>query len=227
MMVQYTLVRSRRKTLAIHITREAAVEVRAPLKMPEAYIEGFVKKKEKWIEEHIARRKQVNDEKEAFTVGYGDRVSICGGEYPIRGIDGGRAGFDGESVWIPANLTPDQIKYVVIQVYRTTARRLLRSKTGEYGALMEVKPAAVRITGAKTRWGSCSGKDNINFSWRLLMADMDVIDYVVVHELAHLKELNHSSRFWAVVEGIIPDYKARERKLKQLQERLQTQDWDE
>ena len=90
---------------------------------------------------------------------------------------------------------------------------------------MSVTPSAVRINGAKTRWGSCSGKKSINFSWRLIMASDDVIDYVVVHELAHLLELNHSARFWAVVEKILPDCRERRKQLRELQKRLATEDW--
>ena len=83
----------------------------------------------------------------------------------------------------------------------------------------------VRITSAKTRWGSGSAKGGLNFSWRLLCAPPEAMDYVVVHELAHLIEFNHSSRFWAIVEGILPDYKARRQSLKEVQESLLRQGW--
>lgn len=225
-MIPYRLVRSRRKTLAIHITKDAAVEVRAPLKMSESYIDGFVKKKEKWIEDHVARRRQVNEEKKAFSINYGDNVLLYGKPYPLRAWEKNSVGFDGECLWAPGSLTTGEIKGALEQIYRAAAKRLMKNRVGEYAGLMGVKPASVRITGAKTRWGSCSGKNNISFSWRLMMAEMDVIDYVAVHELAHLKELNHSPRFWAVVEEVMPDYPDRKRKLKQLQDRLSTQDWD-
>ncbi|MDR2568929.1 MAG: M48 family metallopeptidase, partial [Oscillospiraceae bacterium] len=75
-------------------------------------------------------------------------------------------------------------------------------------------------------WGSCSAKKSLNFSWRLIMADEDVIDYVVVHELAHLIEMNHSVRFWAVVERVLPDYRERQKWLRELQRKLNVEDWD-
>ena len=93
--------------------------------------------------------------------------------------------------------------------------------------VMGVAPTGIKITGAKTRWGSCSSKNSINFSWRLVMADDEIIDYVIVHELAHIKELNHSPRFWAVVEGTLPDYKSRRSRLKLLQKKLAAEDWEE
>jgi len=123
-------------------------------------------------------------------------------------------------------LTQGEIKRAVIRVYRLVAKNLLTNKVAGYAKQMGVTPIAVKINGAKTHWGSCSGKNSINFSWRLVMADDDVIDYVVVHELAHIKEHNHSDRFWAVVEGVLPDYKARQAKLKELQKRLAHEDWE-
>jgi predicted metal-dependent hydrolase len=225
-MKPYTIIRSRRKTLAIHITKDAAVEVRAPMRMPEREILAFIGKKEKWIDDHLARREKQIEAKSDFALSYGGVVTLCGQQYPIRGIAGNRVGFDGDSVWVPMGLAPEEIKGAIIQLYKAVAKKRLKEIVGGYAGSMGVKPAAIRVTSAKTRWGSCSGKSNINFSWRLLMAEPDVIDYVVVHELAHIKELNHSPRFWAVVEGVLPDYQERRRKLRGLQEVLSSQDWD-
>ena len=101
-----------------------------------------------------------------------------------------------------------------------------RSGYYDFAKRMDVTPTAIKINGAKTRWGSCSAKKSLNFSWRLIMADDDVIDYVVVHELAHIAEMNHSARFWALVEGALPDYQSRKAKLKALQQRLSIEDWE-
>jgi predicted metal-dependent hydrolase len=81
----------------------------------------------------------------------------------------------------------------------------------EYG-FREMK---VRISSARTRWGSCSQKGNLSFTWRLVMAPPDVIDYVVVHELCHTREMNHSRSFWEQVEAILPDFRQRRRWLKE------------
>ncbi|MCL2752017.1 MAG: M48 family metallopeptidase [Firmicutes bacterium] len=225
-MIQYTLVRSRRKTAAIHITKDAAVEVRTPLKMPQADIDRFISSKEKWIVQHLAEIERRNDQKSAFALHYGDTVALRGGEYPIRAQDGNRAGFDGLCFYMPPGLTPDGVKRAVIRIYKAVAKHVITDKVNEYATRMAVVPAAVRITSAKTRWGSCSGKNNISFSWRLVMADDSVIDYVVVHELAHITQHNHSPRFWAIVAGVLPDYKVRKKKLKLLHEQLMAQDWD-
>jgi predicted metal-dependent hydrolase len=106
------------------------------------------------------------------------------------------------------------------------AKRDLTEKALAFAKQMGVMPTAIKINGAKTRWGSCSSKKSLNFSWRVLMADDSTIDYVVVHELAHIAELNHSKRFWAIVEGVMPDYESREKALDELQARLGAQNWE-
>jgi len=122
-------------------------------------------------------------------------------------------------------LPPEEIKLAVIRVYRRIAKEVLADKVIAYAKIMGFLPVDVKINGAKTRWGSCSGKNSINFSWRLIMADEATIDYVVVHELAHIKEHNHSDRFWAIVTSVAPDYKQRRAQLKELQKRLEVEDW--
>ena len=109
---------------------------------------------------------------------------------------------------------------------RMLAKHELTKKTLDFAKRMGVAPSSIKINGAVARWGSCSAKKSINFSWRLVMADDDVIDYVVVHELAHLTEMNHSKTFWAIVEDILPDYKERQSRLRELQKRLAGEDWE-
>ena len=224
---QYTLVRSQRKTVALHITKDATLEVRAPLKTKKADIDRFVASKADWIRTHLEKASARLAERADFTLDYGSRVTLFGDEYPIAAGQGRAVKFDGVCVYVPPGLDAAQIKRAVIRLYRSIARESLSERAGHFAGLMGVVPACIKITGAKTRWGSCSGKNSINFSWRLVMADEDVVDYVVIHELAHVREHNHSPRFWAIVEAILPDYKARKRKLRLLQKRLASEDWDE
>jgi len=152
-------------------------------------------------------------------------VMFGGKEYPIRAKNGTQAGFDGECFYMSPNFTHDYIKNIIVKTYKILANSIIKQKVGEYAKQMNVTPKSIKITNAKTRWGSCSGKNSVNFSWRLIMADEDVIDYVVVHELAHITEHNHSANFWKVVEIVLTDYKGRQKKLKLLQKKLSVQNW--
>lgn len=107
------------------------------------------------------------------------------------------------------DLTEEKIAFL-----RKEAKRILPIKTSYYANIMGLKYGRITITSAKTRFGSCSSKDNISFSYRLMLYPDAAIDYVVVHELAHLYEMNHSPRFYKIVEAVLPDYKERKKLLK-------------
>ena len=180
--MEYTLVRTDRKTLAIYIRPGGLVEVRAPRRCPKRDIERFLDEKAGWI-----------TEKQALV----------------------RA-----RAQCPAPPAPDP---AIEAKMRANAKALLPLRIAYFARQMGVSPARVTVTGARTRWGSCSGKGNLCFSWRLMLAGPEEIDYVVVHELAHLREMNHSPRFWALVEAVLPDHKQRRQRLKQLQAALARQ----
>lgn len=227
-MIDYTLTRSKRKSVALYI-RGGGVEVRAPLKMRKCDIDSFVASKEKWITDKLAKSSERSARRKAFTLDYGDLVFYRGRQYPIAyklEKPSNRIGFDNERFYMPQDLTTNQIKAACIWIYRMLAKRDLTEKTLSFAKRMYVMPTAVKINGSKTRWGSCSAKKSINFSWRLIMAADDVIDYVVVHELAHITEMNHSERFWAIVESVLPDYRERKIQLKEFQHRLSEEDWE-
>lgn len=223
--IPYTLIRSRRKTAAIYIQKDASVEVRAPLNADKKQIDDFVLSKQEWIQKHLVRQKEVLLKRQTFSLCYGDYISIKGKKYPIVAREGNHAGLDEAGLFMPPNLPPDEIKEIISRVLRLTAKNILTEKTATYAKCMDLVPDSVKVNGAKKRWGSCSGKNKINYSWRLVLAEDDVIDYVVVHELAHIQEHNHSPRFWDVVENTLPDYKVRRKKLRQLQARLEVEGW--
>ena len=167
----YTLIRSNRKTLAIQITPEGEVLVRAPMHTPIKQIETFVLDKQGWIEEHCKMAQE------------GQRVR-----------------------WEPTAQEAEQLI--------AKAQELLPVLINKYAEQMGLWPTHVTITGARTRFGSCSGKNRICFSWRLMAYPLPAIEYVVVHELAHIQEKNHSANFYKLVAQYLPDYKEREAMLK-------------
>lgn len=168
--MEYEIRRSARKTVALEITDRATLLVRAPLKMSNREIEGFVLKYRGWAEEKLKTAQK-------------------------------RAGRE-------QNITARE------KELREKAEHLLPELTERYSAVMGLKPTSVKITSAKKRFGSCSGKNGICFSWRLMAYPLPAIEYVVVHELAHIKHHNHSAAFYKLIERYMPDYKSRQALLK-------------
>ncbi len=112
-----------------------------------------------------------------------------------------------------ANRPPEPDEYEIADLKRR-AKELLPRKVAYFSSLMGVEPKSVKITSAKKRLGSCSADNGICFSYRVMMYPEDIIDYVVIHELAHIKEHNHSKRFYDIVRKYCPDHKDRERRIK-------------
>ena len=226
-MINYTITRSKRKTVALYII-DGIVEVRAPLKMPKRDIDKFVVSKEKWIQNNLAKSAKLKEQRDNFALNYGDTVLYRGREYPITARSGDSVGFDdaASEFYIPPDLSPERIKAAVIQVYKMLAKRYLAERLRHYQPIMGVSITDFGVTGEKKRWGSMSNRKSANFSWRLIMADDDVIDVVVVHELAHITEMNHSDRFWAIVEGVLPDWREREKRLKEFNRKINAENWE-
>jgi predicted metal-dependent hydrolase len=114
--------------------------------------------------------------------------------------EAGRVTLEGDTLAVSHSLFKDGIlESALEQWYRAEAARLISERAARLGSQMGVHCKRIVIRGQKTRWGSCSHKKNLSFNWKLIMAPEPVIDYVVIHELAHLKEMNHSKRFWELV----------------------------
>ena len=178
-MVNYTLTRSNRKTLALCV-RDGAVEVRAPLKMPKRDIDKFVETKEKWITEKLAASKDQAEKRENFSLTCGDTVLYRGKRHPVVARSGDRVGYDDHTgeFYLPPNLSPERVKAAVIQVYEMLAKRYLAERLRHYQPIMGVSVTNFGISSAKKRWGSMSGRKSVNFSWRLIMAEDDIIGHL-------------------------------------------------
>lgn len=118
-------------------------------------------------------------------------------------------------VVLTARTDNDVVKKAVKEWYAARAVSIIPARVAYYQKQMGVSIGRICIKDVRSRWGSCSSKRNLNFNWRLVMAPLSVLDYVVVHELCHLKEMNHSKAFWALVEEILPDYTMQRKWLKE------------
>jgi hypothetical protein len=199
------LVRSKRKTLTLIVETDGTLTVRAPLRMKAADIRRFVEAKQDWI-----KRKQVKALEEAVDAhryADGEIFRYLGQEIPLRIVPAGKPALVMDGSFRLTESARPNAESVFTAWYRKQARMVLTGRVEFFAREHGFKIGRIRISSARTRWGSCSTKNTLSFTWRLVMAPPDVIDYVVVHELCHLKEMNHSKAFWAQVEAILPDYK--------------------
>ena len=119
-----------------------------------------------------------------------------------------------------ASLGDGELRALIERWYRREAATWFAGRVEHYAPRLGVRPSRVTIRGQRSRWGSCSGKGTVSLNWRLMMVPSALADYVVVHELCHLRHMDHSPRFWAMVGGVVPDYRERRRSLNALQGRL-------
>lgn len=157
-------------------------------------------------------------------LGAGARLPYLGVEYPLV-LEPGRSRsrivlHDGTLMVTGLAAAPQSLLPALEYWYRKQARAVLVERTSVFEPVMGVQHARITIRDQKTRWGSCSSRGNLNFNWRLVMAPLPVIDYVVVHELAHLTELSHGQRFWDIVARYCPDHREHRRWLREHGPRL-------
>lgn len=213
------LIRSRRRTIAILVQRDGKVVVRAPLSAPEIWIRQFVESKAGWISAKKAEAaKMAPGTANKFSAREG--FLFLGQEYALNVVPGQRAALRFEQGFFLSKNHLPAAPALFESWYRAAARRVLGERVRLYAEQFGLRYAKIRITGARTRWGSCSSTGTLSFSWRLVMAPLEVVDYVVLHELAHLKVQNHSAAFWAEVARMLPQYKLRRDWLKQNGRRL-------
>jgi predicted metal-dependent hydrolase len=206
------VIRSRRRTIALIVTEKAELFVHAPLHVPMSYIERFVLEKQKWISEKqgmMLLREQRYQPKQ-FTEG--EEFVYLGSKYKLHVYDGNKILLE-ECLNIPRNFLPEAREKMILW-YRKQAHTLILQRVNIYSNLTGLSYKSVRITGAEKRYGSCGYRGTLNFTWRLMMAPLEIIDYLVVHELVHTEIKNHSKKFWNRVDSILPEYTKSENWLK-------------
>jgi len=175
--MEYTVVYSSRKSIAICVKSDGSVIVKCPKYIDRKMADNFVNEKRAWIEN--TKNKILNSQKDKIIISKQKENEL-----------------------------------------REKALKVIENKVEYYSRIMNVEPKKVIIGNAKSYWGYCDIKNNINFSWRLMLASDNAIDYVVVHELTHIKHHNHSKEFWKDVCQIIPDYKKLKKELNELSKKF-------
>ena len=196
----------KRKTLGLIVERDKSVVVLAPTGTSQETVDVFVNKKKFWLFEKINYSPKFGEIKPETPFISGKAIPYLGKNYkldvvkePLEGIV-----FDGKFLLSQQNL---QIgKAILEQWYKQKAKEKITPMVEQYAKRLGVEYNDILISDLKYRWGSCTLKGNLNFNWRLIKAPQYVINYIVIHELAHLIELNHSDRFWNIVRVQMPNY---------------------
>lgn len=214
----YLISRSARKTVGIIVDPDGKVNVRAPIDLDEEEIKEAVFKKRKWIAKKIQESQEIKKpiplKRELIS---GEKIKLKNKNYRlkihsfsknrskivfVRGI---------LHIYVNENLNSQEkqaeIKKTLIKWYKKKAKTIISQRVQKYLKYLDLKPKQIQLRDQKLRWGSCSKSGIISFKWQIVMAPISAIDYVVVHELCHLKEPLHSAKFWDTVESLFPNYK--------------------
>ena len=217
--VEYTLVQTSRSNVLFKALPEGELKVYAPRYMRLKDIDGMVRDRAPELLEMLDRvEARAAQQRAEHPVSDGSPVMIEGRRYALRLLSGRRVKGEliGNEYWLalPDPEDEDAVRAALRAALSARALARIRERIGYYVPRIGRMPGRVTIREQKTRWGSCSGKGNLNFNWKLIMAPPEVLDYVVIHELCHLYEFNHSPRFWALVAAQMPDYEVWKKWLK-------------
>ena len=211
----YELIRSSRKTISITVTHDARVVVRAPVRVSKKEIEAFVGQKQRWILEKLELMRQRAERHRPIEAASFEELPFLGRRLQLA-VSEKAAAIEavGDTLafpkaWLPE--APDRLR----QWYCKQAAAVLTERLTVWREHTGIRNTSAHLSDARKRWGSCSGRGSLNFTWRLVMAPLDVIDYIVVHELTHIEHMDHSKAFWARVGEIMPDYKEKKKWLKE------------
>ena len=219
--VTYKVKRSlKAKRVRLEVRQQTGLTVVVPHSYNIGQLPGLLKSKERWISSNLARFshfQSISAEKELRN---GDTVPYLGRDLELvkredhNGV--GSVMLKGNTLAVSPGLFENGILELALeQWYRTGAAKLINERVDKLSSQMGISYKRIVIRGQKTRWGSCSHKKNLSFNWKLMMAPEPVIDYVIIHELTHLKEMNHSKRFWEQVAQYCPGWREHKKWLKQ------------
>lgn len=222
--INYEIIRSNRKSVGLEVSLAEGVKVRAPKRLKQERIAELVKQKAPWI---LKKQSEFADVKPAPTPKEfmnGEKLPYLGRRYRIKVEKVTQEGvsvklYQGKFyIEVGSDIAEtnrrEAIRTEVVKWYRHHAKGKIKERVKKHQHKIGQEPNSIKVKKQKKRWGSCSSLGNLNFNWRLIMAPMSVIDYIVVHELVHLKHPNHSKDFWQMVEAIVPNYREKEEWLR-------------
>ena len=231
--IEVHIIRSKRKTACLRIQPDGTVEVRGPRVMPDAFVRDFVLAKADWI---LQKQKEVAEhqsKKRIHTYQSGDVFLYLGEEYVLTLVATGRKRVEllkdcveslgaqveamhrNKLILYTTSFEAKAVEKQLKEWYKKQAATYITSRVEHYAQLIPGEYTGITMENRKGRWGSCSNTGELTFNWRLILAPEGIIDYVVVHELCHLKHMDHSPAYWKAVGSVLSDYKVRREWLKE------------
>lgn len=220
--IEYSLKKSERKTTSIYIERDGAVSVIAPAPFEIDKIEQIIESKRSWIYRNLAEWEDLNRTRVHREYVNGESFLYFGRHYRLQLVDVDNVHdelqtealkFLNGQFWLRKDAVqkaPEHFKLF----YKTKLQKKLKERFKQYQSKMGLEPTDVKVMELQNRWGSCTGKGVLNFHWKCAMLPLSVLDYVVVHELAHIEQADHSPAFWRSVEKVMPGYEVHKKWLK-------------
>jgi predicted metal-dependent hydrolase len=220
--ITYGLVKAGRRTMAIMIRRDGSVELRVPYNTSDSAITAFIRSKAGWIMKHSERIAQrVSQQTKNYTDG--EHHQYLGKNIPliIRETNRNRISFSGDAIIIESSdkWNPEYGEHLLNGLFRKMAMNVFSERLG---ALLQkfssynFKPTGLKVRNSVSRWGSCSATGSITLSTNLVKKRIELIDYVILHELCHLRHRNHGPGFYSLLEELCPDYRTLKNELKHL-----------
>ena len=222
MEIPYSVIFSDRKTLSIIIERDRSVIVRAPINTSKETIEKEIAKRKRLIIKKIEHNLKYPYEKQKKEFISGETLMYLGQNYQLNIVDEEIKGVVFDNKFLISRSQQFHARKLFKEWYMKSANEIITQKAISIAKQIGVKYNSINILDLKYRWGSCTPKDNIHFNWRLIKAPIIVIEYIIVHELTHLLESNHTPEFWNRVSAQLPNYNKAKQWLKENGHELET-----
>jgi predicted metal-dependent hydrolase len=201
--MKVNIVRSiKRRSVSIQILSDTSIKVSIPFFFTPSQVNKLLKEKEDWITQHQQMFKMRRPKRDLQ-----DEFLYLGKTYPLEIRLNQKNIIEVSDKLYLGSPNKKYAKTYITSWYKQQARKIIVERVHHYASMSGLKFKSINLTSATTRWGSCSSEKNLNFNWKLIMAPLEVIDYVVAHELAHLEEMNHSRDFWETVRKMFPLYR--------------------
>lgn len=214
MIVPDYIERSKRKTLSLTVLKDGNVIVKAPISMSDKTINKFIEDKQDWIREKLLIVKENKSKFEDILnlskfLLFGNRYKVLKSQ--VKQIETNEK-FE---IVIPSKIEDDKVIKTLVAWYKKIAKKILTERLEFIEDRIRLKSSAIKFSDSKGRWGSCNSFGVIHLNWRVVMLPPKIIDYVIVHELCHLKQMNHSKDFWSLVAKFMPGYETQKKVIKE------------